>query len=481
VQKVGLAAQLAGSDIEGVAKAMSFVTKNALDAAQKGGDMADSFKALGIDAGNFVNLPIEEKILALAQGMENGKGPGENLATVMKILGKSGAEMMPLISQGMEELKTQFEKTAVVSNSTVATLENLGDQWDSLKNEFTVGGSKIVEALFLIVRVIQASMGASVVQMGIAWDTLVAGFVNGSAVIGSAMKGDFTGAAAAFEKYKNGVKRGFEDTKNNAIAFGEVVKEVYDDIYNKPGSAPKKKAETVGPNDDAMKAEEERKKLAEDIVKMQEDARMRELSLAEQILEIEKKRAAIMAELNTTTDPVDNLEKQKQLLEIEKEIADLKEKQNKNISDASGEELKRIAAEQDKIAEAKTRDEQSQRDRKFEQADPAGKIKMLKAEQAQLLKDAREAAGGNDKATAIEKRTAAREKGYEIEDILKKARDAIAPPTIATGSLASIGAGGSANLLTSDTIQQRQLSVLETIAANTGRAQNGNQNIPEPV
>ena len=110
---------------------------------------------------------------------------------------------------------------------------------------------------------------------------------------------------------------------------------------------------------------------------------------------------------------------------------------------------------------------------------------MLKAEQANLLMDAKEAGDAGDEATRIDKAREAREKGYEIEDILKDLADTkkkeLATPTISTSSLASIGAGGSANLLTGETIQQRQLAALETIAANTGRTQTGSTNIPEPV
>ena len=486
MQRVGLAAQLAGSDIEGIAKAMTVVTKNAYEAAQKGGAMGEAFAALGMNAGEFVNLPIEQKILELAKGFENGKGSGENLALVMKILGKSGGEMMPLLSQGLQELQTQFANTTVVSNSTVASLENFGDQWDSFKQKLSVGGAAIIEAFMLIGGTIGASIGGSITQMGIAWDTAVTGFKNGGAVIWFALTGNFAKAGEAFEKYKNGIKRGFDETKNNFEATGETVKEVFDDIYNKPvESGPNKNNDALVEGiEEAIKSEEERKKLAEEIATMQEEARMKDLSLAEQILEIEKERAALIEEMNKATGN-EKLEKEKEILENEKKRGDLIDKRNKDIADAASKESDKIGAEMERWLEAKKQDEESKRNRAFETADPAGKVDMLKAEQANLLMDAKEAGDAGDQATQIDKARQAREKGYEIQDILQEMADtnkeAIAAPTIATSSLASIGAGGSANLLTSETIQQRQLSVLETIAANTGRTQTGSTNIPEPV
>ena len=486
MQRVGLAAQLAGSDIEGIAKSMTVVTKNAYEAAQKGGAMGEAFAALGINAGEFVNLPIEQKILELAKGFENGKGSGENLALVMKILGKSGGEMMPLLSQGLQELQTQFANTTVVSNSTVASLENFGDQWDSFKQKFSVGGAVIIEVIMLIAGTIGAAIGGSITQMGIAWDTAVTGFKNGGAVIGNALTGNFSKASEAFEKYKNGIKHGFNESKNNAIATGETIKEVFDDIYNKPvdSGTNKNNDALVEGIEEAVKAEEERKKLADEIATMQEEARMKDLSLAEQILELEKERALLIDEMNNATGN-DKLENEKEILEIEKKRGDLIDKRNKEVADAAKKESDKIAAEMERIAEAKKQDEDSKRNRNFQEADPAGKIDMLKAEQANLLMDAKEAGDAGDEATRIDKAREAREKGYEIEDILKDLADTkkkeLATPTISTSSLASIGAGGSANLLTGETIQQRQLAALETIAANTGRTQTGSTNIPEPV
>jgi hypothetical protein len=486
MQRVGLAAQLAGSDIEGIAKAMTVVTKNAYEAAQKGGAMGEAFAALGMNAGEFVNLPIEQKILELAKGFENGKGSGENLALVMKVLGKSGAEMMPLLSQGLQELQTQFANTTVVSNSTVASLENFGDQWDSFMQKLSVGGAAIIEAFMLIGGTIGASIGGSITQMGIAWDTAVTGIKNGAAVIGFALTGNFSKAGEAFERYKNGIKKGFDETKNNIEATGETVKEVFDEIYNKPveSGANKNNDALVEGIEEAIKSEEERKKLAEEIAGMQKEARMKDLSLAEQILEIDKERAALIEEMNNATGN-DKLQKEKEILENEKKRGDLIDKRNKEAADAASKESDKIGAEMERWLEAKKQDEESKRNRAFETADPAGKVDMLKAEQANLLMDAKEAGDAGDQATQIDKTRQAREKGYEMQDILKDLADTKkkepATPMISTGSLASIGAGGSANLLTGETIQQRQLSVLETIAQNTSRTQTGNANIPEPV
>lgn len=98
VQKIGHAASLAGSSLEGVAKGLTVVTKNAYEAATGNEKFAEAFAALGIKAEEFVNLPMDEKVVLLARAMEGAQGNGQKLALAMQVLGKGGAELIPLLS-----------------------------------------------------------------------------------------------------------------------------------------------------------------------------------------------------------------------------------------------------------------------------------------------------------------------------------------------------------------------------------------------
>ena len=343
--------------------------------------------------------------------------------------------------------------------------------------------SGFVNILRISMAYVGAFLGAGATQIGIFVTQAIDSFLALGEVMKKSLQGDFDGAMSAAEKWKNKSAANIRDVKSNYEALGLAIKEAHEEVYGKT-EAPRVegKDNTIKSEDliGAQKAEEERKKLAEEIAEMQEEARMRDMTLAEQILAVEQRRADLIAEMNANGNETEKLEAQKEILKVEKELDALNEKRKKAIEDAAGEELQRIAEANERIKDAEQKDAESQRNRAFEQADPAGKIKMLKDEQAQLLKDAQEAQGAGDTATAIEKRTAAREKGFQMEDIVKEGTQDVAP-TISTSSLASIGAGGSANLLSNSTIEQRKVSLLEIIAANTARSDTGTTNIPEPV
>jgi hypothetical protein len=483
MQVLSHSAVMAGTDLEAVARAMTIATKNSYAAAAGNKTMADSFAMMGINASEFVNLPMEQKVLALAKAMESGKGDGEKLALAMKILGKSGGDMIPLLSQGFEELNAQMEGTSVVSQSTVDSMAKLDDAFEALKQKATVVGAAIYDGLRMIGVPIGVVVATAVMTAITSLKTLAESALDAGAIVGNVLSGDFESAGKVAERFKNRVKDAFAETKANAKAAGAAISETYDDIYGAPKNKAGDKsgaATAIADAENLLKIEEEKKKLAEEIAKLEEESKMRSLSLAEQIYELEKKRLALNEGLQGK-DEVEQLQDRKDALEIDKQIGELKKKQQdeaeksaKEISDATAETSKRIA-------EAATREAEAQRNRAFESADNNGKAKILKQEQKDLQRQSYEAGKAGDYEAQIDKRAAAAAKGDELNDLLKTGLEGIAQPAIATSSLASIGAGGSANLLTSDTIEQRKISILQMIADNTARSDTGETKIPEPV
>lgn len=138
IQRVSQAASLAGSDIEKVAVSVGKATKNAIAAADGNEKMNASFKKLGINAADFVNLKMEDKLIAISGGMMNVNGEGERLALAYEVLGKSGAEIMPLLIAGPEALTEAFRNANVASDETVSKLEEIGDTIEGAGNTLKV-------------------------------------------------------------------------------------------------------------------------------------------------------------------------------------------------------------------------------------------------------------------------------------------------------------------------------------------------------
>lgn len=484
IQKIGLAADLAGAPLETLAKAITVATKNANEAATGNVAYAESFARLGIDAKSFVNLPMEQKMIALAGAFEKGKGSGETLANMMEVLGKSGAELIPTLSQGQEELQKQFDNTSTASQSTVDAIAKFNDQITKAKQTAQVAGAAIVDIFRISFGALGAYLGMFAGNAIITLETLIAGAMDAGKVIAKALSGNLSGAADAAKSFAGRFEAAFEDAKNNAKATAEVIGELYDEIYNSPG-----KTAGAGPDvediaeeaEQSLRIEQERRKLTEEIAKLEEDAKMRSLSITERILELEKERNGLIAEMETSDDATKALEARKKILELDKEIA--KERATKDAEDASAaKKISDATAETSKrIADAATREAEAQRNREFNGADDAGKLDILRKEQADLIRQSKEAGKAGDYEGQITLRTEAAAKGDEIEDLLDTLKSESISPAIATSSLASIGAGGSANLLNKDTIEQRKVSLLEMIANNTSKTETGNSKIPEPV
>ena len=102
-----IAAELSGSSLEGVAKGLTFLNKNMVAAATGADGAAAAFKTIGVatnDAqGNLrsadqVFLDIADRFATLRDGPEKA-------ALAMRIFGKAGAELIPILNLGSEEIQ----------------------------------------------------------------------------------------------------------------------------------------------------------------------------------------------------------------------------------------------------------------------------------------------------------------------------------------------------------------------------------------
>ena len=102
-----VAAELSGSSLEGVAKGLTFLNKNMVAAATGADGAAAAFKTIGvatIDAqGNLrsadqVFLDIADRFATLRDGPEKA-------ALAMRVFGKAGAELIPILNLGSQEIQ----------------------------------------------------------------------------------------------------------------------------------------------------------------------------------------------------------------------------------------------------------------------------------------------------------------------------------------------------------------------------------------
>lgn len=87
-----------------------------------------SFSELGIDAEAFVNMSLEEKLMALSAGFENVEGNGNKLRLALEVLGKSGAELLPFLLQGPEAIRESMESAVVATQAQIDKMAELNDR-----------------------------------------------------------------------------------------------------------------------------------------------------------------------------------------------------------------------------------------------------------------------------------------------------------------------------------------------------------------
>jgi len=125
-------ANLSGVNVEQLSAGLRFLSKNAVDTAANTGDARLAFQALGIsvvDAHGKLK-PTEmllEEVAEKFAGMEDGAG---KTAIAMRIFGKSGAELIPLLNGGAEGFKRnreEAEKYGLITTDLAKKSERFND------------------------------------------------------------------------------------------------------------------------------------------------------------------------------------------------------------------------------------------------------------------------------------------------------------------------------------------------------------------
>ncbi len=139
-QRVSFAASQSGTDIEGVSNAILKAEKN-IGALDKAGGR-EALLRLGIDAEKFLNLDLDQKILVLADAYNAAEGDASRLATMQEVLGKSASDLNTLFASGAEEIRKMFEDAPVAADDLVQALGAINDQLDAIKPKWQVLGGK---------------------------------------------------------------------------------------------------------------------------------------------------------------------------------------------------------------------------------------------------------------------------------------------------------------------------------------------------
>jgi hypothetical protein len=129
---IGFAASQAGGDLESAAAGTGKLNKSLAEAAAGNKEAAEAFQLLGINvkdaAGNTISA---DKALAQIADRFAGAADGpEKVALALRIFGKAGADIIPLLNDGgkaLQENIAYYERFAGVTTATAAAADQFND------------------------------------------------------------------------------------------------------------------------------------------------------------------------------------------------------------------------------------------------------------------------------------------------------------------------------------------------------------------
>ena len=114
------AAEDVGLDLGGLATGLKFLSRNMFEAAQGSGAAKEIFEALGVQFKNADGSlrPLEDTMLDLADIFSRMEDGPAKTAMALKLLGRSGQEMIPFLNKGREALR-EWMKDADAMGKTI--------------------------------------------------------------------------------------------------------------------------------------------------------------------------------------------------------------------------------------------------------------------------------------------------------------------------------------------------------------------------
>jgi hypothetical protein len=164
LQQLGFAASQSGSSMEDLGTSLGKLARN-MDAAKRGSkEQADAFRAAGVrykDAAGELR-PVEDVFADLADRFATMPDGAEKSALAMRVFGKSGMSMIPLLNEGsagIAELRKEFvELGGQIDGKTAGELEAFGDEQDKVKVALAGLRNEMVKELLPTLRELTADL-----------------------------------------------------------------------------------------------------------------------------------------------------------------------------------------------------------------------------------------------------------------------------------------------------------------------------------
>lgn len=145
LSELGHAANLAGSSIANVETSIRLMQRAMFDAKRGSAEIGGAFKTIGLDPVAMEGMPPEQQFEAIAEGIRGIKDSSTRAAVAMKLFGRSGTSLLPLIDMGAEGIRearieahrlgiTFDTELAAASEETIDNMARLSGSIMGIKN-----------------------------------------------------------------------------------------------------------------------------------------------------------------------------------------------------------------------------------------------------------------------------------------------------------------------------------------------------------
>ena len=151
LSELKFAASLCGADINTVELAVKRMAKALIDASEGSAEYVDAFARINLTAAELMGLSPEQQFDRISRAIANLEDPTLRAATAQEIFGRSGTQLLPLLSEGAAGLDAMRQKAHEVGvafdEEAAQKASDLDDAIVTLKASFSGVGNTVATAL----------------------------------------------------------------------------------------------------------------------------------------------------------------------------------------------------------------------------------------------------------------------------------------------------------------------------------------------
>lgn len=157
IQELGFAADLSGTSIDALGMGLKFLQRNAFEAKRGSKEAAEAFALLGVRVtdGNGRVKPTVQLFEEVSDAIAKIDDPAKRTALSMRIMGRSGDQLIPLMKEGGAAIRGMREEAHtlgfILNEQAIKASEALNDDFDRLSYSIRGVKNRLAVELFPIV------------------------------------------------------------------------------------------------------------------------------------------------------------------------------------------------------------------------------------------------------------------------------------------------------------------------------------------